>query len=142
MEIINAVIENTDSPEVQTILAGLKPEEDNLFTNEREDGTVEVEYIEPINNIRTIGTIPAEIISGIKEKYGDKVSSDIYDYVVTFDQGLYGLAVDISVEEIDENKPPKERRLPLPLLIVVGVMTAILTVVLIIVKLIFDRNKD
>ncbi len=142
MEIINAVIENTDSPEIQSILAGLKPEEDNLFTNEREDGTVEVEYIEPINNIKTIGTIPAEIIEGIKEKYGEKVSYDIYDYVVTFDQGLYGLAVDISVEETEEDKPPKERRLPLPLLIIVGVMTAILTVVLVIVKLIFNRSKN
>ncbi len=142
MEIINAVIENTDSPEIQSILAGLKPEEDNLFTNEREDGTVEVEYIEPINNIKTIGVIPAEIIEGIKEKYGENVSYDIYDYVVTFDQGLYGLAVDISVEETEEDKPPKERRLPLPLLIIVGVMTAILTVVLVIVKLIFNRSKD
>ncbi len=142
MEIINAVIENTDSPEIQSILAGLKPEEDNLFTNEREDGAVDVEYIEPINNIKTIGTIPADIIEGIKEKYGENVSYDIYDYVVTFDQGLYGLAVDISVEETEEDKPPKERRLPLPLLIIVGVMTAILTVVLVIVKLIFNRSKD
>lgn len=142
MEIINAIIENTDSPEIQAILANLNPEEDVLFTNEKEDGTTEVEYIEPINNIKTIGTIPADIITSIKEKYGDDISVDIYDYVVTYDQGVYGLAIDISVEQVEEEKPVKEKKLPLPLLIIVGVMTAILTIVLIVVKLIFSRHKD
>ena len=143
MEIINAIIENTNSPEIQAILAKLNPEEDILFTNESEDGSsIEVEYIEPINNIKVIGSIPEDIISAIKEKYGDDASFDIYDYVVTYDQGVYGLAVDIEIEKIDNEKPVKERKLPLPLLIVVGIATALLTVILIILKLIFShKNK-
>lgn len=143
MEIINAIIENTNSPEIQAILAKLNPEEDILFTNESEDGSsIEVEYIEPINNIKVIGSIPEDIISAIKEKYGDDASIDIYDYVVTYDQGVYGLAVDIEIEKIDNEKPVKERKLPLPLLIVVGIATALLTVILIILKLIFShKNK-
>lgn len=143
MEIINAIIENTNSPEIQAILAKLNPEEDILFTNESEDGSsIEVEYIEPINNIKVIGSIPEDIISAIKEKYGDDASIDIYDYVITYDQGVYGLAVDIEIEKIDNEKPVKERKLPLPLLIVVGIATALLTVILIILKLIFShKNK-
>ena len=143
MEIINAIIENTNSPEIQAILAKLNPEEDILFTNESEDGSsIEVEYIEPINNIKVIGSIPEDIISAIKEKYGDDASIDIYDYVVTYDQGVYGLAVDIEIEKIDNENPVKERKLPLPLLILVGIATALLTVILIILKLIFShKNK-
>ena len=143
MEIINAIIENTNSPEIQAILAKLNPEEDILFTNESEDGSsIEVEYIEPINNIKVIGSIPEDIISAIKEKYGDDASIDIYDYVVTYDQGVYGLAVDIEIEKIDNEKPVKERKLPLPILIVVGIETALLTFILIILKLIFShKNK-
>ncbi len=70
MEIINAVIENTNSPEIQAILAKLNPEEDILFTNESEDrSSIVVEYIEPINNIKVIGNIPTDIINTIKEKF-------------------------------------------------------------------------
>lgn len=141
MEIINAIIENTNSPEIQAILAKLNPEEDILFTNESEDGSsIEVEYIEPINNIKVIGSIPEDIITTIKEKYGDDASVDIYDYIVTYDQGVYGLAVDIEIDKIDDKKPVKERKLPLPLLIVVGIATALLTVILIILKLIFSHK--
>lgn len=141
MEIINAIIENTNSPEIQAILAKLNPEEDILFTNESEDGSsIEVEYIEPINNIKVIGSIPEDIIATIKEKYGDDASVDIYDYIVTYDQGVYGLAVDIEIDKIDDKKPVKERKLPLPLLIVVGIATALLTVILIILKLIFSHK--
>ncbi len=144
MEIINAIIENTDSPEVQAILAKLNPEEDILFTNENEDGSrIDVEYIEPINNIKVIGSIPADIIAAVKEKYGKDASIDIYDYVVTYDQGIYGLAVDIEVDKIEDEKPVKEKKLPLPLLIVVGTATALLTIILIIIKLIFSsKNKE
>ena len=96
MEIINAVIENTDSPEIQAILAKLNPEEDILFTNENtEKNTLDVEYIEPINNVKIIGNIPADIIASVREKYGEDVSVDIYDYVVTYDQGMYGLVADL-----------------------------------------------
>lgn len=143
MEIINAVIENTNSPEIQAILAKLNPEEDILFTNESEDGSrIDVEYIEPINNIKVIGNIPADIISTVKEKYGKDASIDIYDYVVTFDQGVYSLAVDIEVEKVENNKPVKERKLPLPFLIVVGVATALLTIILIVLKLVFSHKKE
>lgn len=141
MEIINAIIENTNSPEIQAILAKLNPEEDILFTNESEDGSsIEVEYIEPINNIKVIGSIPADIIATIKEKYGNDASIDIYDYIVTYDQGIYGLAVDIEVEKVEEEKPVKERKLPLPFLIVIGMATAILTIILVIIKLIFSHK--
>lgn len=142
MEIINAVIENTNSPEIQAILAKLNAEEDVLFTNEREDGVVDVEYIEPINNIKVIGSIPSDIIASIKEKYGEDASIDIYDYVVTYDNGVYGLAVDIEVEAVEKEKPVKEKKLPLPVLVVLGVATAILTFVLVIVKLIFAHKKN
>lgn len=142
MEIINAIIENTNSPEIQAILAKLNPEEDILFTNESEEGSIEVEYIEPINNIKVIGSIPADIIATIKEKYGDDASIDIYDYIVTYDQGVYGLAVDIEVEKVDgdKDKPVRERKLPLPLLIVIGMATAVLTIILVIIKLIFSHK--
>lgn len=143
MEIINAIIENTNSPEIQAILAKLNPEEDILFTNESEDGSsIEVEYIEPINNIKIIGSIPEDVIATIKEKYGNDASIDIYDYIVTYDQGVYGLAVDIEVDKIDNEKPVKERKLPLPILIVVGIATALLTVILIILKLIFSHKNE
>ncbi len=142
MEIINAVIENTNSPETQAILAKLNPEEDILFTNENtESGTFDVEYIEPINNIKVIGSIPSDIISEIKEKYGDDASIDIYDYIVTFDQGVYGLVADIEVDKVEDEKPVKTKKLPLPMLIVIGVATGILTLILVILKLIFSRKK-
>ena len=142
MEIINAVIENTNSPETQAILAKLNPEEDILFTNENiESGTFDVEYIEPINNIKVIGSIPSDIIAEIKEKYGDDASIDIYDYIVTFDQGVYGLVADIEVDKVEDEKPVKTKKLPLPMLIVIGVATGILTLILVILKLIFSRKK-
>ncbi len=143
MEIINAVIENTDSPEIQAILAKLNPEEDILFTNENtEKNTLDVEYIEPINNVKIIGNIPADIIASVREKYGEDVSVDIYDYVVTYDQGMYGLVADLEVDQVELEKPVKEKKLPLPLLIVIGTATGILTIVLVILKLIFAHKKD
>ena len=111
MEIINAVIENTNSPEIQAILAKLNPEEDILFTNEKEDrSSIVVEYIEPINNIKVIGNIPDDIINTIREKYGKDASIDIYDYVITYDQGVYSLAVDIEVDTVETEKPVKEKK--------------------------------
>ncbi len=143
MEIINAVIENTDSPEIQAILAKLNSEEDILFTNENiEKNTLEVEYIEPINNIKVLGNIPADIIASVKEKYGEDVSIDIYDYVVTYDQGMYGLVADLEVDRVEFEKPVKDKKLPLPLLIIIGVATGILTIVLVILKLIFANKKN
>lgn len=143
MEIINAVIENTNSPEVQAILAKLDPKEDVLFTNESKDrSSIEVEYIEPINNIKVIGCIPEDIINTIKEKYGDDASIDIYDYVVTYDNGIYGLAVDIEIEQVEGEKPVKEKKVPFPLLIVLGIATGLLTIILIILKLLFAKKKN
>lgn len=142
MEIINAVMENTNSPETQAILAKLNPEEDILFTNENtENNTFDVEYIEPINNIKVIGSIPSGIISEIKEKYGDDASIDIYDYIVTFDQGVYGLVADIEVDTVEDEKPVKTKKLPLPMLIIIGVATGVLTLILVILKLLFSRKK-
>lgn len=143
MEIFNTIIQNTDTPEIQAMLANLNPEEDVLLTNENTEAEncIEVQYIEPINNIKTIGIIPPEIISSIREKYGKDVSIEISDYIITFDSGVYGLTADIVVNEIDQNDKPKSKRLPLPLLIIVGVATGILTAVLIIIKLITSLKK-
>lgn len=143
MEIINAVIENTNSPEIQAILAKLNPEEDILFTNESEDrSSIVVEYIEPINNIKVIGNIPTDIINTIKEKYREDASIDIYDYVITYDQGVYSLAVDIEVDTVEEEKPVKEKKLPLPIIIALGIATGLLTVILVVLKLVFAHKKD
>ncbi len=143
MEIFNAVIQNTDTPEIQTILANLNTEEDILLTNENteSENCIEVQYIEPINNIKTIGKIPPEIIASIREKYGKNVAIEISDYMVTYDSGIYGLVADITVNEINTEEKPKSKRLPLPLLIIVGVATGILTAVLVIIKLITSLKK-
>ena len=142
MEIINAVIENTNSPEVQNLLAKLNSSDEVLYTSESEDGkTLNVEYIEPINNVKILGNIPENIVSSVKEKYGENASIDIYDYVITYDNGVYGLVVDIEVDTVEDEKPVKQKRLPLPLLIIVGSITAILTVILVVLKLIFHKKK-
>ena len=142
MEIINAVIENTNSPEVQNLLAKLNSSDEVLYTSESEDGqTLNVEYIEPINNVKILGHIPENIVSSVKEKYGEYASIDIYDYVITYDNGVYGLVVDIEVDTVEDEKPVKQKRLPLPLLIIVGSITAILTVILVVLKLIFHKKK-
>ena len=142
MEIINAVIENTNSPEVQNLLAKLNSSDEVLYTSESEDGkTLNVEYIEPINNVKILGNIPENIVSSVKEKYGENASIDIYDYVITYDNGVYGLVVDIEVDTVEDEKPVKQKRLPLPLLIIVGSITAILTVILVVLKLIFRQKK-
>ena len=143
MEIINAVIENTNSPEIQAILAKLNPEEDILFTNEKEDrSSIVVEYIEPINNIKVIGNIPDDIINTIREKYGKDASIDIYDYVITYDQGVYSLAVDIEVDTVETEKPVKEKKLPLPIIIALGIATGLLTIILAVLKLVFSHKKN
>ena len=143
MEIINAVIENTNSPEIQAILAKLNPEEDILFTNEKEDrSSIVVEYIEPINNIKVIGNIPDDIINTIMEKYGKDASIDIYDYVITYDQGVYSLAVDIEVDTVETEKPVKEKKLPLPIIIALGIATGLLTIILVVLKLVFSHKKN
>ncbi len=143
MEIFNAVIQNTDTPEIQAILAGLNTEEDILLTNEdpENENCIEVQYIEPINNIKTIGCIPPEIISSIREKYGRDIAIEISDYMVTYENGIYGLVADITINEVNTEEKPKSKRLPLPLLIVVGAATGILTAVLIIIKLISSLKK-
>lgn len=143
MKIINAVIENTDTPEIQAILAKLNPEEDILFTDELSDDGIVVEYIEPINNIKTIGNVPKDVLDDVHNKYGENVSIDINDYAITFDNGLYGLVVDFEVNELEaaEESLDSEKKLPLPLLVVVGFATALLTIILIIVKLMFSNKK-
>lgn len=143
MEIINAIIQNTDTPEIQAILANLNTDEDILLTNENTEAEncIEVQYIEPINNIKTIGCIPPEIIASIREKYGRDVAIEISDYVVTYENGVYGLVADITINEVDTEEKPKSKRLPLPLLIIVGAATGLLTVILIIIKLISSFKK-
>ena len=61
--------------------------------------------------------------------------------MVTYDSGIYGLVADITVTEVNTEEKPKSKRLPLPLLIVVGAATGILTAILIVIKLVSSLKK-
>lgn len=143
MEIFNGIIEGTNTPEAQEILKQLDPEKDILLTSvNADDKTIEVQFIQPINQIKSLGFVPQEICEAIFEKYGDGSNVDIADYMVTFENGVYGLVADIEVDELpNEDEEPKSKRLPLPLLIVVGVLTGILTAVLVVIKMIKSIRK-
>ena len=138
MEIYSTIIKNTDTPEVQGILSKLDSEKDYFLTSEN-NGIIEVQYIEPINNIKTIGQIPDEVVTEIKEQFGDKVNINISDYTIVYEGGIYSLVVDIRVDEVNERI--KNKSLPLPLLIIVGFGIGVLTAVLVILKLILKLRK-
>lgn len=141
MEVFNCVIQGTNNPEVQEILKNIDCDTDILITSvNTETSTIEIQYIEPINQLKTLGFVPQEIATEIIEKYGDNSNVDIADFLITFENGLYGVVVDIEVDEIKEEEP-KEKRLPLPLLVVVGSLTALLTLVLVIIKIVKSFGK-
>lgn len=143
MEIFNGIIEGTNTHETQEILKQLDSEKDILLTSvDAEEKKIEVQFIQPINQIKSLGFVPQEIADAIFEKYGDGSNVDIADYIVTFENGVYGLVADIEVEELpEENEEPKSKRLPLPLLVVVGTLTGILTAVLVVLKMIKSFRK-
>lgn len=143
MEIFTTVIENTNTPETQEILKTLDNTRDVLLTGENPENPdiFDVQYIKPINQIKTIGTIPTSLMAEIKDKCGENIIPEISDYEVTYDNGVYGLAVDLKINDSLPSEVAKGKSLPLPLLIVVGALTGILTVVLIIIKLIKKHKK-
>ena len=144
MEVFNCVIDCMNSPEAQEILKDLDSERDILLTSvEPENNKIEVQFIQPINQLKTVGSVPSEITEEIFEKYGEEANVDISDYMVTFENGMYGLVADITVEEYVEDEEPKHKRLPFPLLVVVGTLTALLTGILVIIKVFkaFGKKK-
>lgn len=143
MEIFNTIIDCTNMPDAQDILKELDSDKDLLLTNvDYVEKKIEIQFIQPINQIKTVGVVPSEISDEIFEKYNDSdVNIDVADYLVTYENGVYGIVADISVEESPEEEEPKNKRLPLPLLIIVGTLTAILTAVLVVVKLFKSFNK-
>lgn len=146
MEIFNITIQNTDTPEIQGIIHKLDNDEDILMTagSLNDDNPIEVQYIKPINQIVNIGILPQEFIDEVKSKYGTNVSMDITDFTITLENGIYGINANIEVEKLPEYdeaaEAEEDNSLPLPLLLIVGLLTGILTIVLIVVKLIY-RNK-
>ena len=137
MEIFKTVIENTNTPQIQELLKSLDNTKDVLLTSENAENPeiVDVQFIKPINQIETLGNIPSSLISEIKDKCGDDVTFEISDYEVTYDNGVYGLEVDNRHAEV-----PKSKNLPWPILILVGVLTGLLTIILVIIKL-FKKSK-
>ncbi|MGN1318609.1 MAG: hypothetical protein ACI4VF_06290 [Lachnospirales bacterium] len=143
MEIFNCNIDCSSIAESQEILKELDSDKDLLLTNiDQENKKIEIQYIKPINQLITIGYVPDEIANEIFEKYSEDATIDIEDYMTTYENGTYGLVVDITAEEEPkEEEKPKNKRLPLPILIVVGALTALLTAVLVFVKLLKSLNK-
>lgn len=143
MEIFTTVIENTNTPEIQEILKTLDNTKDVLLTSENTENPdiVDIQYIKPINQIKTIGNIPTSLMAEIKDKFGDNITIEITDYQITYDNGVYGLAVDIDVDSRKPAETPKSKNLPWPILLLVGIVTGLLTVVLIIIKLIKKSKK-
>ncbi len=142
MEIFNGIIKGTDLPEAQEILKELDCDRDILLTTVYpEEKKIEVQFIQPINQVKTIGFVPDDIVEEIFEKYGENANVDISDYMVTYENGVYGLVADVEVDDMpDEDEKEDNKRLPLPLLIIVGALTGILTAVLIVVKLLKSLN--
>jgi hypothetical protein len=147
MEIFTTTIQNTDTPEIQSIIRKLDNDEDILMTagSLNDEAPIEVQYIKPINQIINVGTLSSEFVKNIKEKYGSNVALDITDFTVTLENGTYGIDADIEVDQLpeaEEEPVDNGKKLPLPLLIIVGLLTGILTIVLIIVKLIYGKKED
>ncbi len=142
MEIFNGIIEGTNTPEAQEILKQLDAQKDILLTSvDTEEKKIEVQFIQPINQIKSLGFVSQNIADTVFEKYGNSSNVNIADYMVTFENGVYGLIVDLEVEELPEDEEPKGKRLPLPLLIIVGALTGILTAVLVVIKVIKSFRK-
>ena len=137
-------IKGTDNAESQAIIKKLDPREDILFVyGDLADGTpVEVQFIKPINDITTVGLIDAELAKEIVAQNGEEISVAIPKYELTFEDGVYGITADIEVEKTEESDEEPKKRLPLPLLIVVGALTGVLTVVLFVLRAINKGKKN
>ncbi|MBR6401030.1 MAG: hypothetical protein IKS17_07415 [Firmicutes bacterium] len=136
-------IKGTDNAASQEIIKNLDPREDILFIyGDLADGMpVEVQYIKPINDIKTVGLIDAELASEIVAQNGEEISVAIPKYELTFEDGIYGITADIEVEKAEDGEP-SQKRLPLPALVAVGAVTAVLTGVLFVLRAINKSKRS
>ncbi|MBQ9519344.1 MAG: hypothetical protein IJR59_05570 [Firmicutes bacterium] len=136
-------IKGTDNPESQQIIKKLDPREDVLFIygDMADNVPVEVQYIKPINDIKTVGLIDAELAKEIVAQNGEEISDCISKYELTFEDGVYGITADIEVEKAEDGKDGK-KRLPLPALVAVGAVTAVLTGVLFVLRAVNKAKKS
>ena len=140
--IYTTTIKGTNNAQSQAIIKNLDPREDIIFVyGDLADGTpVEVQYIKPINDVKTIGLIDAELAKEIVLNHGEEISVSIPKYELTFEDGIYGITADIEVEPANSSEE-KKKRLPLPALIGVGALTCVLTGVLVILKAVNKNAK-
>ena len=136
-------IKGTNNPESQRIIKKLDPREDVLFIcgDMADNVPVEVQYIKPINDIKTIGLIDAELAKEIVAQNGEEISVCIPKYELTFEDGVYGITADIEVEPAESTSDGK-KRLPLPALIAVGALTGVLTGVLFVLRAVNKSKKS
>lgn len=144
--IYTTTIKGTNNAQSQEIIKNLDPREDLLFVYgdiTENAQPVEIQYIKPINDIKTIGLLDAELVKEITANHGEEISVSVSGYELTFEDGVYGITADIEVEDASEDDEVinKQKNLPLPLLLAVGALTGILTVVLVIIK-IFNKNNE
>lgn len=141
--IYTTTIKGTNNAESQNIIKHLDPREDLLFVyGDLADGTpVEIQYIKPINDVKTVGLLDPELAEEILKTHGEEISIGIAKYELTFEDGVYGITADIEVEAAEDDEEDS-KRLPLPALIVVGALTGFLTLLLIIVRMLNKQDKD
>ena len=143
--ILTTTVLNTDTAEIQKTIKHLDINKDVLLLYGDFMGgePLEVQYIQPINRVMTIGVVDGIFLKDVIDKYGD-VSLSIASYNIDFHDGMYSLELDINVDDIQE-PPEKEnsgKKLPLPILLIVGIMTAFLTVILVILKILKKFSDD
>lgn len=142
MAVYNTIIESPNTPDSQEALKELNIKKEILDVSvDTKKRTIEIQFIKPINQFISLGFVSDNVADEIFEKYGKKANISIVDYSITFEDGLYGIEVNIDVEE--EKKEESEnhkKRLPLPLFILVAIISGFLTIVLILIKA-FNKFK-
>ena len=140
--IYTTTIKGTNNAQSQDIIKNLDPREDIIFVyGDLADGTpVEVQYIKPINDVKTIGLIDAELAKEIVLNHGEEISVSIPKYELTFEDGIYGITADIEVEPAQSDEE-KKKKLSLPALIGVGAVTGVLAAVLVVLKVVNKTTK-
>ena len=143
--IYTTTIKGTNNAQSQEIIKNLDPREDMLFVygDLADDTPVEIQYIKPINDVKTIGLLDPELAQEIIRTHGEEISIGISKYELTFEDGVYGVTADIEVEAADEaEEDDKKKDLSLPALIVVGALTGFVTLLLVIVKMLNAKDSD
>ncbi len=141
--IYTTTIKGTNNAHSQEIIKDLDPREDLLFVyGDLADGPVEIQYIKPINDIKTIGLLDPELAEEIIKTHGEEISVSIAGYELTFEDGVYGITADIEVEAAEEDSIEDKKDMSLPALIVVGLLTGFVTLLLIIVKMLNKSEEE